>query len=346
MPGHEKLPRLCFVGPILGHNPGWVLSQGEILAELLASEGYPVRLTSTITNRVLRLGDIVRSLLIWRQEIDIVILMVFSGPAFGIVDIASWVTKLIRKPLVLWLHGGDLPRFSERYPSWVQRIFRRGDALVAPSGYLVHQLDRLSHRVETIPNVLEIDNYLFRHRKQVQPRLLWMRTFEDIYYPEMAVEVLAQLRSVFPEAQLTMAGQDTGMLETVERFVEHERLGDHVRFPGFLSLEDKQREFAAHDIFLNTNRVDNMPVSVVEAAAFGLPVVATAVGGIPYLLKNEKTALLVADEDVQGMTEAVTRLVAKPELAGHLSANGRRLAESCAWHQVKNRWERLFDKIT
>ena len=345
MPGHEKLPRLCFVGPLLGCNPGWVTSQGEILADLLTQEGYSIYSTSTFPNRVLRLLDTIYSLIAWRREIDIVILMVFSGPSFGIVDIASQVTKWIRKPLVLWLHGGNIPTFSENHLHWVQRVLHRGDVLVSPSPYLANYISGLGYEAEVIPNVLEIDRYQYVHRQHVQPRLLWMRTFEDIYNPEMAVEVLAQLRSKYPKARLSMAGQDRGLLDSVKKIAEGNGLSGHVRFPGYLNMDGKQKEFVNHDIFINTNRVDNMPVSVVEAAAFGLPIVATSVGGIPYLLSNEQTGLLVEDEDVGGMVKAVTRLIEEPELASTLSVNGRHLAESCAWSHVKPQWEKIFNEL-
>jgi glycosyltransferase involved in cell wall biosynthesis len=88
-----------------------------------------------------------------------------------------------------------------------------------------------------------------------------------------------------------------------------------------------------------------MPVSVVEAAAFGLPVVATAVGGIPYLLEHEQTGLLVDNEDIVGMAAAIQRLLCEPGLAGRLSANGRQLAEASSWTKVKQQWESLFTQI-
>ena len=341
----ESHPRLCFVGSMLGRNPGRVLSQGETVASLFARERYPVQLTSTIPNPVLRLADTVRSLVVWRREMDVVILMVFSGPAFGLADVASLVAKRLHKPLVLWLHGGNLPNFAQQYPRWTQRVFRRGNAWISPSGYLAHFFRGWGFNVEVIPNVLAIEQYPYRQRQEVQPRLLWMRTFHEVYHPEMAVEVLAALQETHPHATLTMAGRDKGLLTQVKQLVERKSLKGSVRFAGFLDMAGKQQEFAAHDIFINTNRVDNMPVSVVEAAAFGLPIVSTAVGGIPYLLQHEETGLLVEDEDPVGMTEAARRLIREPDLVAHLSANGRQLAETCAWPQVKAQWNRLFEHI-
>ncbi len=231
---------------------------------------------------------------------------------------------------------------------WVRRVMRRADAIVAPSRYLsglVEGIPGITGRIRVIPNILAIEEYPYRHRREVQPRLLWMRTFHPIYHPEMAVDVLANLRQTHPVATLMMAGQEKGLYAQVQEKARQMGLGDAISFPGFLGPEDKAREFGVHDIYLNTNHVDNMPVSVVEAAAFGLPIVATRVGGIPYLLSDDETALLTPDGDAEAMAVAVRRLLNEPGLAARLSANGRALAENCAWEQVKAQWEALFQEL-
>jgi glycosyltransferase involved in cell wall biosynthesis len=172
-----------------------------------------------------------------------------------------------------------------------------------------------------------------------------MRTFHEVYHPELALRVLAELRQSHPEATLTMAGQEKGLGARVEQLTEELGLCDAVRRPGFLGLERKQQEFNRHDIFLNTSRIDNMPVSVLEACAFGLPVVATRVGGIPDLLEHERTGLLVPDGDVGAMAAAVRRLVDEPALARRLSAGGRVLAELSRWEAVRPQWETLFNEV-
>ena len=333
---------------MLGVNPGWVTSQGELLAELLTGTGYPVRITSHRLERLPRLLDILGSLVTWRNEIDLVIHQVFSGPAFVVTDAASALCRTLGLPQVFALHGGALPEFAAEHGPWVRRVLRRAEAIVTPSTYLAEIFavyPDLAQRIQTIPNILEIENYPYRHRPLVCPRLLWMRTFHEIYHPQMAVEVLAELRQTHPQATLTMAGQEKGLHAAVQALAHDRGLSAVVRFPGFLGPADKAREFADHDIYLNTNHVDNMPVSVLEACAFGLPVVATAVGGVPHLLRDGETGLLVRDGDVEAMVGAVRRLLDEPELAGALSTNGRRLAESCAWEPVRARWEALFAEV-
>lgn len=338
-------PRLGFVGPMLGRNPGWVVTQGEILADLFAEAGYDVRLTSEHPGRLRRLADILSSLVVWRNEVDLVVHSVFSGSAFGVTDAASALCRLLNLPQIFVLRGGALPEFAGRHPGWVARVMDRAEAIVAPSGFLAHQFSALAPDIQVIPNIIDLHLYPYRQRTKVQPRLLWMRTFHDVYHPEMAIETLAALRRTHPEATLTMAGQDKGLLEPVRALAAEQGVDTAVRFAGFLDSAGKTREFAAHDIYLNTNRVDNMPVSVVEAAAFGVPVIATAVGGVPFLLEDGRSGLLVPDSDAEAMAEAVRRLIDDPDLASSLSANGRRLAEASAWPRVRLQWEALFQEV-
>lgn len=319
---------------MLGSNPGWAVGQGEVLAGLLEREGWDVRAASHRVNRWLRLADVATSPWRWRGRVDVLVLMVFSGPAFRLVEAASASASRLGMPMILWLHGGNLGEFAGRHPDRVRRVLARGRVSVAPSKFLAEPFG-----ARVIPNVVDLDQYPYRHRPQVEPRLLWMRTFHELYRPDLALRVLERL----PGAALTMAGQDKGLLAATRRQAKEKGLD--VRFPGFLDAEGKSREFARHDVFLNTNQVDNAPVSVLEAAAFGLPVVSTDVGGIPCLLRNGEEALLVPEGDAEAMAGAVRRLLDEPGLAGRLSAAGREVAERSSWARVKPQWEALLQEV-
>lgn len=329
-----KRPRVGLVGPMLGSNPGWAVGQGEVLAGLLEREGWQVRTASSRVNRWLRLAEVATSPWRWRGRVDVLVLMVFSGPAFRLVEAASAAASRQGIPMILWLHGGNLVEFSHDHPERVRRVLSRGRIVVAPSEFLAEPFG-----ARVIPNVVDLDQYPYRHRPTVNPKLLWMRTFHELYRPDLALDVLERL----PGASLTMAGQDKGLLAEIRKRAEERGLD--VRFPGFLDAEGKRREFAEHDVFLNTNRVDNAPVSVLEAAAFGLPVVSTDVGGIPRLLRNREEALLVPEGDAEAMAAAVRRLLEEPGLAGRLSAAGREVAERSSWERVKPLWEELLQEF-
>jgi glycosyltransferase involved in cell wall biosynthesis len=331
---------------MLSSNAGWSVGQGEVLARLLAREGYAVRTASRRVNRWLRLADLTISPAVWRGRVDLLVVLVFSGAAFRLVEVASAAGAWAGFPLVFWLHGGNLVDFAHRHPTRLDRVLRRGRAWVAPSGFLAGPFRGRGFDVRVIPNVIDLAEYPYRHRPTVAPRLLWMRTFHELYRPDLALRAFVLVRQSHPDATLTLAGQDKGLLGETRRLARELGLDGAVRFAGFLDAEGKRREFAGHDIFLNTNQVDNAPVSVLEAAAFGLPVVSTDVGGIPHLLRYEEDALLVPEGDADALAISVCRLLDEPGLAARLSAAGRAVAERSSWPRVRPLWEELLDEVS
>jgi len=143
-----------------------------------------------------------------------------------------------------------------------------------------------------------------------------------------------------------MGGQDRGWLSEVKQRIRKLNLEPNIRLVGFMNKTIKQMEFSSHDIYLSTTRVDNTPVSVIEAAAFGLPIVATSVGGIPYMLQDEETALLVEDNNADEMAVAVSRLIDDSTLSSRLSEKGREMADTYDWKSVRLSWESLFHEMS
>lgn len=337
-------PRVCFVGPMLGHHPGWVTTQGEILADLFAADGWEVRETSSQIRRLVRLIDTIVCLVRWHRHLDLVVVSVFSGAGFVMADVSSLVSRALGLPVVMVLRGGNLPEFRSRHRSWCRRVLARAAVVVAPSAYLVSIVDDAPERVVVVPNVADTAALAGPPRVRAGGRLLWMRTFHPIYNPQLAVDAFGRVVDVHPDATMTLAGQDKGILDEVRAAVDAQPWSTSVHFPGFLDPAAKAEAFATHDIYVHTNRVDNMPVSVLEAAAAGLPVVATRVGGIPDLLTDGETALLVPDDDAEALANAILRLHEDPELASRLSVKGRELAEKSSWPSVRNKWRVVFEK--
>ena len=111
-----------------------------------------------------------------------------------------------------------------------------------------------------------------------------------------------------------------------------------VSFTGKLSKQEWIDLSKECNVFINTTHFDNTPISVIEAMALGLPVVSTNVGGIPYLLKHDNNALLIADNDADDMATQINRLFTEPELALDLTKNAKETVQSFDWTIVKKQW--------
>ena len=324
---------------MLGTVPGWPISQGEILGLRLARDGHLVATASTRPGRVGRLLDMICTVLKHRRSTDVLVLQVYSGLSFVVEDIVSLIASTLGIPVVMHLHGGGFPEFAARHRAWSSRVLGRGSVRVAPSRFLARVANGLDLTCRVIPNIIDPGEYAFRERRHVRPRLFWMRTFHPIYEPEMAVRVLARVREWAPDSTLVMAGAKGPVEASIRRMARKLGLDEAVRFPGYLDLPGKNREGGNADIFLNTNQVDNTPVSVIEACAMGLPVVTTDVGGIRDLLSHGETGLLVERGNDAEMADAVGRLCRDPELVSGLSRRGRALSQRFSWTVAAEAWD-------
>jgi glycosyltransferase involved in cell wall biosynthesis len=277
---------------------------------------------------------------------DVVIIDVYSGRAFLYAEAVAALLRALGKPYVLTLHGGNLPAFARRWPGRVRRLLAGAAAVTAPSAYLAEAMRGLRPDLETIPNGLDAGAYPYRLRDQPAPRLLWLRAFHEIYGPMVALETVARLLRTFPALHLTMIGPDKdGSQATVLAAARRLGLENRIECPGPVPKASVPACMERADVFLNTARIDNAPVSVIEAMAAGLCIVSTNVGGLSHLLRDEHEALLVPPSDPDAMAAAVTRILTQPGLAARLSANSRLRAESNDWAVVVPQWQTLLSSV-
>lgn len=327
------------------------LSQSELVAAAFAAEGHAVRAASSRRPPLLRLGDQVASVIRWRGEIDVVLIDVFSGRSFVSAEATATLCRLLGVPFVLVLHGGNLPTFIAAHPRRARLLADRAARLVAPSDYLADVFRAAGHAVTVIPNLVPPSRAPSRVRERIRPSVLWMRTFEPTYRPDLAVRAFERLRSGRPDATMTMAGADHGELGATVELAGALDLGRAITFAGFVSGAAKDRLFEDHDIFLNTTRIDNTPVSVLEAGASGLAIVATDVGGLRVLLEDGRNGLLVDGSDGSdgsdgaALGDAMLRLCDDDRLARDLSARAIEMARSYSWERVRPRWLTLLSDL-
>lgn len=141
---------------------------------------------------------------------------------------------------------------------------------------------------------------------------------------EIALRAFSQLRERHPDSMLLLAG-DGPMRIDMERLAAELQLGNSIRFLGH--REDVPDLLLAADCLLLTSRSEGVPQAVTQAMGSGLPVVATAVGGVPELISDGETGILVPPESVEQTTEALLRLADDRTLAAALARAGQRYAQ-------------------
>lgn len=313
----------------------------DTLSTLLSEEGYDVITASKKQNKLWRILDMCWQTIKQRSKVDLVLIDTYSTQNFWYALIVSQLCRFLGLKYIPILHGGNLPYRLKHNPKLSQLIFKYAYKLVSPSLFLKERFKTYGYKCVYIPNTLELKNYPFTGRAIDEIKLLWVRSFSKIYNPKMAIDVAKQLKEKGFEVKLCMIGPEKdGSLHATKAYAQS--LDVQVKFTGGLSKREWVNISKDYNIFLNTTNFDNMPVSVIEAMALGLPVVSTNVGGLSYLLEDNDTALLVDKGHTSQMTDAIMELKESVELYQKLSQNGRLKAENFDWKTIKVQWESLL----
>lgn len=251
---------------------------------------------------------------------------------------AIWIGHLRGTPVVVNYRGGEAANFLRQAAAWMRPSLRRCAALAVPSGFLANVFGQHGIDSVIVPNIINLERFSAASAARAPGglRLLVARNLEDLYDNASALRAFALVRQAHPEAQLTVAG--SGPLRSeLEQLARELGVAPAVHFTGRVDTADMPALYRNADIMLNPSLIDNMPNSVLEALASGTLVVSTNVGGVPYIVEDGATALLVPPANPAAMAQAVLRLADDAALADALRSAGRASVAQYAWNSIKPR---------
>jgi glycosyltransferase involved in cell wall biosynthesis len=209
-------------------------------------------------------------------------------------------------------------------------------------------------RFETLPNGIPIEQFAVDraeardqinrelHIDDASPvlaivgRLSWEKGHQCLF------EALARIRSDLPNMTLLVIG-DGELRETLERSAGKLGLANHIRFLGFRT--DVAELLAASDLCVMASLDEGMPLAIIEAQASGVPVVTTDVGGIPEIVENEVTALLVPPNDAVALGDAIRRVMLDETLARQLVERSRSTVQRYGIEPHVHRLEAIYASL-
>lgn len=252
--------------------------------------------------------------------------------------------RVFRRRSILNYRSGEAADHLARWRLSRWTMARLPSLVVVPSGYLIDVFARFGIRAHSIVNFVPIERLPFRARAQLSPRLLSNRNLEAHYNVACILRAFKGVQQQFVDARLDVVGDGPQRVE-LEALAARLSLRNVTfvgRVPNARMLEYYQR----NDIYVNSPDIDNMPSSILEAFACGLPVVTTNAGGIPYIVDEARTGLLVDRDDSAAMARAVLRLLDDPAFAGRLAHAARAECETrYVWPRVQAQWEACYMRL-
>ena len=280
------------------------------------------------------------------KKVSIIFLDVYSTKAFYYTFYFAFLSKLFSLKYIPVVHGGNIENRIKKSKWMTNFVFENSNTNIIPSIYIESIFKKYNFKTTYIPNCIDFSNYKFKLRKTIRPRIMWLRSFHEIYNPKMAIEVLKILNSNYNDVKLTMVGPDKdGSLKECLELSKKYKLNQKIEFVGYLRKIEWLELAKDHDIFINTSTIDNMPVSILEMMALGLPIISTNVGGIPFILESRKNSFLVASNDSKNMASRVEYLIKEPKIARKISLNALNSLKPFSADLVVSEWVKIIKTV-
>lgn len=282
------------------------------------------------------------SLLAALPEADVVHVYSASYWSFLLAPVpALLLARLLGKPVILNYHSGEAEDHLARWGWHAVPLLRLSQRIVVQSPYLQRVFARHGLEADVIPNSLEPAVFRYRLRETPAPRFISNRNHEAHYGVSTVLRAFALIQSELPASTLSVvgSGSETGALRDLAQ-----SLGlRNVEWAGAVPVAEMPARYERADVFLNGSEIDNMPLSILESFAAGLPVVSTSAGGIPLLVEHERTGLLVPTGDPAALAKAALRLFREDGLAARMSeAAHRKCVMEFSDQSVAGAWEATY----
>ncbi len=234
-------------------------------------------------------------------------------------------------PLYVHFHGYDAS--SLLTDKWLVRHYRamfgRAAGVIAPSRYLANRLAEIGCPGERLHvSGYGVDPDRFSPSTRIPGRVLAVGRLVRKKAPNLTIRAFAQICGQCPDARLDMIGD--GPLadecrDLIGRFGLHDRIRMHGAQPHDVIAQMMQTAslFVQHSVEAKDGNTEGLPVSILEAMTAGLPVVATMHSGIPEVVDDRATGLLVSEHDVDGMASAMAELLGDLDRARMFGEAGR-----------------------
>ena len=273
------------------------------------------------------------------------ILHIFTA---GLTSYTLWtipsmlIGKLLGKKIIINYRDGQAEQHLQEFRS-AKPTLLWGDVIVGNTHFIADVFARYGLTARTIFNVIDASDFTYRRRSTLKPVLMTNRILEPIYNIECILRAFKTVLERYPDASLTIAHVGPSGPH-LEQYAAALGLRNY-RFIGKVPHAQIPKLYDDAEIYITTPNIDCMPGSLLECMASGIPIIATRAGGIPYIVTDEQSALLVDLDDDAAVAAHVFRLLEDPALVERITDGARQEVEKYRSAPVRDAWIALYREL-
>lgn len=269
-----------------------------------------------------------------------------------------FIVRLFRLRVIVFFRGWDdeiAEQISDKWLRIFKFVFFRADALIVLAGAFSNSLRQWGFKKRIFIETTIVEEELLRgfdidsriakfELKKKHYKILFLSRVETRKGIYECLETYKQLKNIYSDLSLSIAGDGSELNKVIET-VKSEQIPD-VHFMGYVQGENKINAFRDSDIYFFPSYTEGLPNSVLEAMAFGLPIIASAVGGLKDILKDGITGYSSEDISSTEFVNLFNKLLSQPDDLVRISKHNYEYAKANFYTQkVVERLESTFLEV-
>ena len=261
----------------------------------------------------------------------------------------------LKKPYVVYGRGTDV------YSPWLFKntiskiIIKNAGAVIALTEDMKQKMNKIYKRdIIVIPNgldILKFNNLLKENIRKLmkisndEKIIIFVGRLHPVKGIEYLIKALELIRQKNAKTKLIIVG-DGEEMERLEKLVKELNLTNNVMFVGRISNEDIPKYMTLSDVLVLPSLKEGFPITLLEAMASGLPIIATNVGGVPEIIKNGENGFLVEPKNPEAIAEKVLLLFENNELYKQIVEKNKEDGKRYSWEDVTKKIEENYRILT
>lgn len=266
-------------------------------------------------------------------------------------DVAAFISKKYNIPFILtYYFSPDLKKdfiFLDIITSLYQNLLEKSTLKKAKQIITVYEMkekfNRYANKISVIPPGVNLSVFkpVIRYKKNKFNILFIGQLSKSHKFKGLDFLIDAFKHINNKNVYLTIVGSG----DYLEHYKKKSMGYYNIIFKGKLDYKSLAKEYQKNDVLIIPSTTDGCPTVALEAMACGLPVIATNVGGLPYIIKNRHNGLLVPSRDPIALANAIIELMNDKWLINKLSKNGRKMVKDFTWGKNTEKYERIINQM-
>lgn len=268
-------------------------------------------------------------------KMDIVHLHMSDKGSFFRKYIVFKISKWFGKKVIVHMHGGDFEAFYSRMPHQVQLLIhdmlKNADKVIALGNNwetTLHEIEPLAD-LAVLMNSVPIPKYKEKKNGDSVLKILFLAVMNEskgiLDLIDASVSVIEKAEEQKKRIRFEIAG-DGPLYEEAQKMVSQYQLNDYFHFHGWVDKEEKEQLLQQSDLFVLPSYFEGLPMSILEAISYGMPVISTKVGSIDEAVKEGVNGYLIEPGDINALEDRLHSAISNPSF-DEMGKASRRLAE-------------------